>query len=242
MLWAKRDESAWFCVSVAQSFAPFAKFCDLVPLVWLDLGSRRIKRRREVPCGIENSCCRKTRSHHPARRQPRANRQLKRPERRCQSIIRRGLRIASHCARSRALRRVFAHVHLHCGRMPPAAARHRAFCRRARVRPRHQRKRHRQQRHNQRRSLYPPHRHQSYHAPLCFLYALSASTGLPRIGVRQTLSRLGATLLFAFALVVQSLACARATCFSAAIATNCREAQNPKGAVSKSECFRPFGD
>lgn len=148
----------WFSSQTALAFDRFAKFCRLRWFVSPELCSWWIKRRREVPCGIKNSCCSKTDSRRAARRQLRACGQLKRPEPRRQSIIGRWLRTASHCARRRALRRVFAHIHLHCGRMTPAAARHRALLRSARVPSRHQRKRHRQQRHNQRRSLYPSHR------------------------------------------------------------------------------------
>jgi hypothetical protein len=149
----------------------------------------RIKRRREVPCRIENSRCRKINSRYAARWQLRACRQLKRCQRRRQSVVLRLLRIATHHARRYAFLPMRAHIHFH--RTTPAAARHRALLRRIRIHSRHQCQRHRQQRHNQTRSLYSsPHQPQSYHAPLCLIYALRTPTGLPACKLSELTSTL----------------------------------------------------
>lgn len=128
---------------------------------WLALSLGRVKRRREVSCRIRNhhrSPNRLSRSH---RRHLHARAQLKWRHRAVQSIIWPVLRALAHCGLcATALRRVRT-IHLRCGHVTPAAARHRALLRRACIPSRHERERHRQQRHNQCRRLYPPHRHQS---------------------------------------------------------------------------------
>ncbi len=107
----------------------------------LVLRSRWVKRRREVPCKIRNCHRIKIRPRHPGCWQRHARAQLKRRNRRCQTIIRCRVRAAAHRAHRHAASRVDA-IHLHD--VPTPAARHRALLRRAPVSARHQRQWHRQ--------------------------------------------------------------------------------------------------